>query len=92
MQEQICNRVCLGSRVLLQFEDGDRVEFTIKARDGDFAAGVVSATSPLAQNILGAQEGDQISYVVHQVRQTVKVLRVVPAEARRASHRHAVPA
>lgn len=66
----------LGSRVTVKFDDGETLELTIHGRGQNLAAGVISATAPLARNLLGAKAGDCFSYTVCGATQSVTVLRV----------------
>ena len=71
-------RVCVGSRVIVRFDDdGETLELTIRGREVDLEAGVISAASPLGRSIIGAAAGDQITYVVKGALQTVVVLGVL---------------
>ncbi len=58
-------RVGIDSGVLLKFESGEIVTYTITHPDRtDPGRGVISYDSPLGKALLGKKEGDKITYAV----------------------------
>lgn len=54
------SRIHLGSLVTVAFDDGETLDLTIQGRGHDLAAGVMSATAPLAQSLLGSKAGEKV--------------------------------
>lgn len=69
-------RVRLGSRVTVMFDDGETFDLLIHGREHDLAVGVISATAPLAQSLLGSKSGESVSYVACGAAHTVTLLHV----------------
>ncbi len=78
IQEQT-RRVAIGSTVEFEFADGKEKEITIGAwGESDPSQGLVSYTAPLAQAVIGKEEGDE----GHFKGQAINITKIHPASYR----------
>ncbi|RJQ88538.1 GreA/GreB family elongation factor [Amycolatopsis panacis] len=66
-----------GTRVSLQFADGDKEVFTVVTLPGEDADSVTS-DSPLGLALVGAKAGDEVTYRTPRGETTVTVLELTP--------------
>jgi transcription elongation factor GreB len=70
-------RVLFGATVTLLKEDGDQVTYRIVGEDeSDLKRGQISWKSPVAQALLGRQEGDEVLIRKPQGEDHVEILRI----------------
>lgn len=71
------NKVQLGARVTVQYQDGKIVSFTILGYDeADFDRNIISYLSPLAQSLMGRVVGDEVEVDVPGKPISVKILNI----------------
>lgn len=69
------DKVCLGSTVTVQMQDGESRNFTLTgSKEADPTKGSISNESPMGQALLGAKAGDDISYKTPEGAVNCKIL------------------
>jgi transcription elongation factor GreA len=69
----------LGSKVIVEYEDGRQREFIISDPEiTDPSKGIISYQSPIGKALLGAKEGDEREYIAGGKVFTIKIIKVLP--------------
>lgn len=75
--ERAGGRIMFGATVVLEDEDGNERTYRIYGEDEvDVAKGVLSWQSPIARALMGASEGDEVTYRAPGGDRTVEILEV----------------